>query len=301
MASHKLFMFVLLLVAVIVIYGSAVSTPIQEDRTLDLIDAEDYNFEKKLDDIFTEFHNLMSRSIDTQLDVEQTGDDINRIGDDIKDGQRHVDSVFDRIGLLEDQGIITGNIVGFDDYENSLGLYDQILLKSEVVNTNLQGYVEYTGFFLKYDEVSSEFVILRDILEQQLEEKRNEDAVITLNGMIDVVDKQIDLIQEQMNSEIITVTENELFLKDRTFYKHSLVSFRDDIEAFIVDPKMTQEEAFQKSDETYKEYIKNSFTTAQLRQAYDRWYEININGRFKELQELVVEFEASKSRVRLSG
>ncbi|MBU0530807.1 MAG: hypothetical protein KKC05_03990, partial [Nanoarchaeota archaeon] len=193
MASHRLFLLILIIIGVVITYGSISSNPIKEaPKTVDLIDVNEYNFEDKLEDILTQFHNLLNKKLDSTIEILQVAEEIGSIEDSVAESKADVNDVHNKISLLEDQGVITGNIIGFEDYENSITIYEQSLDKSIELTDMYQGYADYKANLIQLDTLTAEFEVQRDKLEEQLKPIEDDEPIKTLNVMMLLADKQID-------------------------------------------------------------------------------------------------------------
>lgn len=291
MISHRLFLFVLVIIAVGITTASLFSNPAQEE-TINLVNINEFNFEDRLEDILRQFHAIVNNRINDQIGYEQAERGITVLKNYIEDGKEKAESVYNRIDLVD----VTGNVIGL---EESLQIYDQALAKSDEITLYYEAYMKYRELNLRLLETADELVNQRDILETQLKNIENEEAVQTMNILIELVDQQILLIQKQLKIELVNIQENELVLKDRTTYRFFLQKFKEDIQKVVVNPNINQDVAFTESDKAYQTFIRNSYSYSQLEKAYNRWYSINIIERFKEFQQLVVEFEDVKTTVNI--
>lgn len=291
MVSHRLFLFFLVIIAVGITTASLFSNPAQEE-TINLVNIDEFNFEDRLEDILRQFHAIVNNRINDQIGYEQAERGITVLKNYIEDGKEKAESVHNRIDLVD----VTGNVIGL---EESLQIYDQALAKSDEITLYYEAYMKYRELNLRLLETADELVNQRDILETQLKNIENEEAVQTMNILIELVDQQILLIQKQLKIELVNIQENELVLKDRTTYRFFLQKFKEDIQKVVVNPNINQDVAFTESDKAYQTFIRNSYSYSQLEKAYNRWYSINIIERFKEFQQLVVEFEDVKTTVNI--
>jgi len=300
MASHKFLLIVMVLIAIGVIYGVNMGPKITTSNGIALTDSKDVDFEGRLENILTEFHELLNKRLETQIGLEEAEKGLESINSFIGEGKSDAELERNRVSLLDQNDGITGNVIGLDNYENTLSIYEQILAKTSELSRLLEGYIQYKLSLLDYDAISTDFITQKGKLEQQLSERENEKALETINAMILITEKQIDIVNTMMENSVVNIPETGMFLNDRVYYQKFLVSFRNDVQKVVDDPTIQQDVALVESEAAFKEYMTNAFTPAQLAQAHKRWYDINILPRFKEIQDMVVEYSDSKRSLSLA-